>query len=156
VDGYSQATARAVFDVAYWNAEFYIQDNFRVSRRLTLDYGMRFYHQTPQIDLNQTFSNFVPSLYSKAASPRVYIPGTSGGKRVAIDPGNGAVAPVAYIGLYVPNSGNPANGFQLLGKNGVPTSLHDLARRICSPVRLCLRFNRRWQDGVARWLRDLL
>jgi len=120
VDSYSQATARAVFNVAYWNAEFYVQDNWRVTSRLTLDAGIRFYHQTPQEDINKTFANFVPSLYTKSAAPRIYIPGTSGGKRVAIDPGTGAVAPVAYIGLYVPNSGNPADGFQLLGSTGVP------------------------------------
>ena len=116
VDSYQQATGRAVFSTQYWNVEWYIQDNFRVTRKLTLDYGVRFYHQTPQADLNYTFSNFVPSLYSKSAAPRLYIPGTSNGKRVAIDPGTGAVAPVAYIGLYVPNSGNPADGFQLLNK----------------------------------------
>jgi hypothetical protein len=117
VDSYQQSTGRAVFSTQYWNVEFYIQDNFRVTPRLTLDYGIRFYHQTPQADLNYTFSNFTPSLYSAAKAPRLYVPGTSGGKRVAIDPGTGAVAPVAYIGLYVPNSGNPADGFQLLDKN---------------------------------------
>jgi hypothetical protein len=119
VDSYSQTTARAVFNVAYWNFESYVQDNWRVTPRLTLDLGIRFYHQTPQEDLNDTFSNFVPANYTKAGVPRVYIPGTSGGKRVAIDPGTGAVAPVAYIGLYVPSSGNPADGFQVLGSKGV-------------------------------------
>jgi hypothetical protein len=117
VDNYQQATGRAVFSVNYWNAEFYIQDNFRVNRRLTLDFGVRMYHQTPQADANFTFSNFVPSMYTKSAAPRIYRPGTSAGKRVAIDPGTGAVAPVAYIGLYVPGSGNPADGFQLLDKS---------------------------------------
>ena len=120
VDSYSQATARAVFNTVYTNLEFYLQDNFRVNKRLTLDYGLRIYHQSPQEDTNKTFSNFVPSLYTKASAPRLYIPGTSGGKRVAIDPATGAVAPVAYIGLYVPSSGNPADGFQLLGANGAP------------------------------------
>jgi hypothetical protein len=120
VDSYQQQTARAVFDTRYWNIEFYAQDNFRVNRRLTLDYGMRFYHQSPQVDVNTTFSNFVPSQYSKSAVPRLYVPGTSGGKRVAIDPGTGTVAPVAYIGLFVPNTGNPANGYVLLGDKGNP------------------------------------
>ena len=135
VDSYSQATARAVFNTVYWNAEFYLQDNFRVNKRLTLDYGLRIYHQTPQVDTNDTFSNFVPSLYSKSAAPRVYLPGTSGGKRVAIDPGTGTVAPVAYIGLYVPNSGNPSDGFHLLGVNGTP-----LAPYTQKPVAFAPRF----------------
>jgi hypothetical protein len=119
IDSYTQTTARAVFNTQYYNVEWYIQDNWRVTPRLTLDYGVRFYHQTPQADINHTFSNFVPANYTKAAAPRVYIPGTSGGKRVAIDPGTGTVAPVAYIGLYVPNTGNPADGLQILGLNGV-------------------------------------
>jgi hypothetical protein len=120
VDSFSQQTARAVFDTRYWNVEWYVQDNFRVGRRLTLDYGLRFYHQTPQVDVNDTFSNFVPSLYSKSSLPRIYVPGTSSGKRVAIEPGTGAVAPVAYIGLFVPNTGNPADGYLLLGDKGNP------------------------------------
>jgi hypothetical protein len=119
IDSYTQTTARAVFNTQYYNFEWYIQDNWRLTRRLTLDYGIRFYHQTPQYDINDTFSNFFPNLYTKSAAPRIYIPGTSGGKRVAIDPGTGTVAPVAYIGLYVPSSGNPADGMQLLGQNGV-------------------------------------
>jgi outer membrane receptor protein involved in Fe transport len=65
VDSYSQATSRAVFDVQYKNYEFYLQDNWRVNKRLTLDVGVRFYHQTPQVDNNHTFSNFVPSFTAK-------------------------------------------------------------------------------------------
>src|ERR1039457_6959572 len=133
VQSYQQATARAVFDVQFWNAEFYIQDNWRVTSRLTLDLGVRFYHQTPQEDLNHTFPNFDPSLYSKAKAPRLYIPGTSGGKRVAIDPGTGAVAPVTYIGLYVPNSGDPANGMHLLGLNGVPLAPYSQSALAAAP-----------------------
>ncbi|HEX3877709.1 MAG TPA: carboxypeptidase-like regulatory domain-containing protein, partial [Bryobacteraceae bacterium] len=98
VDSYQQATARAVFNVYYWNVEAYVQDNWRVNRRLTLDYGIRFYHQPAQNDLNHTFSNFFTNLYSASAAPRLYIPGVSAGKRVAIDPATGAAAPVAYIG----------------------------------------------------------
>ena len=133
VDSYSQTTARAVFNTQYWNAEFYIQDNWKVTSRLTLDVGLRFYHQTPQVDLNKTFSNFFPSQYSASAAPRIYIPGTSAGKRVAIDPGTGTVAPVAYIGLYVPNSGNPADGMALLGVNGTPLSTYNQSALALAP-----------------------
>lgn len=124
VQSYSQQTARAVFNDLYWNAEVYVQDNWRVNQRLTLDFGVRFYHQTPQVDINNTFSNFVPSLYKASDMPRIYIPGLSNGKRVALDPLNNTVAPVAYIGLFVPNSGNPAAGMQLLGAKGNPTEAY--------------------------------
>ena len=105
-----------MFDVLYWNVEFYVQDNWRVNRRLTLDYGVRFYHQPSQNDLNHTFSNFVTQNYKASNAPRLYVPGMSTGKRVAVDPSTGVVAPVAYIGLYVPSSGNPADGLGILGK----------------------------------------
>jgi hypothetical protein len=85
------------------------------------------------VDINDTFSNFVPSLYTKSSAPRIYIPGTSGGKRVAIDPGTGTVAPVAYIGLYVPNSGNPADGLHLLGVNGVPAAPYNQSPLAAAP-----------------------
>ncbi|HUI57627.1 MAG TPA: carboxypeptidase-like regulatory domain-containing protein [Bryobacteraceae bacterium] len=127
VDLYQQATAMAQFNVVYWNFEFYAQDNWRVSKRLTLDYGVRFYHQGPQNDTNHTFSNFNPAAYTRAAAPRIYIPGTSNGKRVAIDPGTGAVAPVAYIGLYVPNSGNPADGLGINGLNGASANTYNIS-----------------------------
>jgi hypothetical protein len=133
VQTYQQNTARAVFNVAYWNAEFYIQDNWRVTPKLTLDVGVRFYHQTPQVDINNTFSNFSTSLYTKASAPRIYIPGTSAGKRVAIDPGTGTVAPVTYIGLYVPNSGNPADGMQILGLNGVSLAPYNQSPLAAAP-----------------------
>lgn len=132
-DIYQQATARAVFQTFYWNFEFYVQDNWRVNRRLTLDLGVRFYHQPPQYDLNSTYSNFFPSQYTASAAPRLYIPGSSNGKRVAIDPGTNAVAPVAYIGLYVPNSGNPADGFQLLGKNGTSPNAYSISWANAAP-----------------------
>src|SRR5207244_1355475 len=39
--------------------------------------------------------------------------------RVARDPGTGTLAPPAAIGLFVPGSGDPASGMQVLGTNGV-------------------------------------
>ena len=126
VQQYGQYNATTTFDVEYMNVEFYVQDNWKVNRRLTLDLGLRMYHQTPQIDLNKTFVNFTPSLYQKSAIARTYVPfcangaaTCSGANQVAKDPLTGATVGSGFIGDYVPNSGNPATGLQTLGVNGV-------------------------------------
>src|ERR1017187_728485 len=42
-----QEAGRVVGDYWFWEMEGFIQDNWRVSRRLTLDLGVRFYHEVP-------------------------------------------------------------------------------------------------------------
>lgn len=131
VSSYSQYNNSTTFNVTYWNAEWYLQDNWKVNRRLTLDLGLRFYHQTPQIDHNNTFVNFNPSLYSKSAMPRIYVPActtgttcTSSTGLVAKDPLSGATVSSGFIGDFVPNSGNPTAGLQVLGLNNVPLAAY--------------------------------
>jgi len=132
VNSYSQWTATTTFDVKYWNAEWYVQDNWRLNPRLTLDIGLRFYHQTPQVDYNDTFVNFIPSSYSPASMPRLYRPFCLNGAKtctsaanglVAEDPLTGATTSSGFIGDFVPNSGDPTDGMVVLRKNGAPNAL---------------------------------
>ncbi len=121
---YSEATTNMQCNVIWWNVEWYLQDNWRVSRKLTLDYGLRFYHQTPQADVLGNFSGFDPTQYSAANRPRQYtagwLNGISGGTRVAVDPLTGTTAPYQALGAFVPNSGSYSNGAFAYGRNGVP------------------------------------
>ena len=126
-DTYTENSGHFVYDVYYWNREFYIQDDWRVGRRLTLNYGIRFYNMSPQDDLLNEFSYFNPTLYKPGASPLIYSPycknganPCSGANRVAINPATQQIFPASYIGLFVPNSGNPANGMVVDGVNGAP------------------------------------
>jgi hypothetical protein len=120
-DSFSQANGRTINLLVYWDAEWYLQDSWRATRRLTLEYGVRFYHQTPVVNPNNIWSYFSQSAYSLSAVPRIYVPGlNSSGQRVAVDPGTGATAPQAEIGLFVPGTGNPGNGMLVAGQNRVP------------------------------------
>ncbi|MGA7237998.1 MAG: TonB-dependent receptor [Bryobacteraceae bacterium] len=141
-DTYNENSGHFVYDVYYWNREFYIQDDWRILKRLTLNYGIRFYNMTPQVDTLHEFSYFDPSQYKSGGSPLIYSPfcknganPCSGANRVAINPATGQQAPASYIGLFVPNSGNPANGMVVDGVNGGPLDTYT-TRTIMPAVRV--------------------
>ena len=98
----------------YSNIEWYGQDSWKVTERLTLSYGSRFYWMQPQYDVNGQESGFDASKFNPANAPRLYQRGLNG---QAVDPGTGATLPAYAIGALVPNTGNPLNGIVVAGKN---------------------------------------
>ena len=139
-DTYNENSGHFVYDVYYWNREFYVQDDWRAGKRLTLNYGIRFYNMSPQDDLLHEFSYFNPTLYKPGASPLIYAPycknganPCSGANRVAVDPSTGITYPTSYIGLFVPNSGNPANGMVVDGVGGAPLDTYTTRKIIPAP-----------------------
>jgi hypothetical protein len=121
---YSEASANPPGDFSVSNFEWYVQDNWKVSRRLTLDMGMRIYHMLPMQDKNRNVSTFDPSLYSRGQAPALYVPALdASGRRVAMDPTTGTLAMAPLIGQYVPGTGSFANGVVTGGVNGYPAEL---------------------------------
>ena len=120
---YAQAQNYVEGNFVYDNREGYVQDNWKVNNRLTLDYGMRFVHMTPQYDKLNQGSNFLFDKWTLGNAPQLYRPGCTlspipatgcpAANQQALNPVTGQLlgpnSSVA-IGTLVPGSGNPTNG----------------------------------------------
>jgi hypothetical protein len=126
---YTEGTARADYSPVTRILEWYGQDSWRASSRLTLDLGVRFTAGLPQVPSSHgVASAFVPSLYDPAKAPALYQPGKDDkGTRVAIDPTCPGCPPkpAVYIGLLVPGSGDLTNGLAGTFTPGYPRGLID-------------------------------
>ncbi len=123
---FNQASAYIIGKYRYNNVEWFAQDNWKVTDRLTFDYGMRFYWIQPQYDEDLQTANFLPGRFNPADAPRLYRPvcigntnPCSGANRRAVDPTSIVAGFIpsatntidgAYIGRLVPNTGKLTNG----------------------------------------------
>jgi hypothetical protein len=119
----------------YTQTEFYVQDNWKLTNKLTVDYGVRFVHQPAFADTTGIASNFVPESWSLGSSPLLYAPtcaaGTvapcTGNNLRARNPVTGevlAAGSAGLIGNLVSGTGDTANGLFLPGQGPVPKSMY--------------------------------
>jgi hypothetical protein len=88
-DSYTQPSKDTIPHLRYVNFEFYVQDDWKVTRKLTLNAGIRYSYFPSPTDSNNTLVNFSPLVYSAANA-------------AVIDPVGGSMT-----GLTA--SGNPTN-----------------------------------------------
>jgi hypothetical protein len=125
-NSYSEASFRNYSLYRYTQVEFFAQDSWRVSKRLTLEIGARFCSAPPAHDIRQYLTTFDPSTYNAKTAAVLYRPtiDPATGKRVALNPLTGALAANPYIGLFVPGSGSYAPGMVVGGVGNTPGSLY--------------------------------
>ena len=95
---FDQSSSRPIGFFRYNQLEFYTQDTWQVSQRLTLDYGVRFVWIPPQYDAKNQIALFDPTIFAKTAA-------------IQIDPNNGNP---------IPGSGNALEGMAYASKHTLP------------------------------------
>ena len=133
---YTQASKYALPEWSYKNVEWYAQDNWKASSKLTLDYGVRFYYLTPQWDKSLQASTFVPDQFNASQAARLFTPvcigayPCSGANRRGMDPALAGQTPTLsntvdgrFIGRLTPGS-NRFNGSFQAGQ-GISDTMQD-------------------------------
>jgi hypothetical protein len=70
-DQYSQPNKDTIPHLRYVNFEVYVQDDWKVTRKLTVNAGIRYSYFPSPTDSNNTLVNFVPSLFNPANAPAI-------------------------------------------------------------------------------------
>jgi hypothetical protein len=111
-----------------WNTilEWYVQDNWKVNRRLTLDLGARFYWIGARVQRGAMISGFDPSRFSATKMAALIQPANVAGRRVGVHPRTGEVYPAAAIGALAPGVGDAANGMVIPAlDSSIPRGLYN-------------------------------
>lgn len=131
-NNYTESQARNFTNSEIRLFQFYAQDQWKVNRKLTLNYGLRVGHHTPFFQRDGQGSNFDPSRYDPAKAPLLYagycvgqpngIPAfgtacTAANQR-AVDPRitnptSSQLLPARLVRSFVPGTGDLLNGLVL-------------------------------------------
>ena len=108
-NSYTESTTRPSVAARSPLVEWFLQDTWKVNKRLTIDLGLRFGWCQPYFNKGGEMAGFVPSLWTRGQETQLIAPVIVNGQRVGRDPGTGAILPAAYIGGDA-SAGNPTDG----------------------------------------------
>lgn len=131
--GYEQSNQRLASHGRYHDFEWYLQDDWKVNHKLTINPGIRFQHITPTWSQGDIQNNFVPSLFpaASALNPLIQpgcIPAAPAGKpcpnadKFGINPVTGLSVSPGLVGDYAPTSSGTFSGTIFPGMKAFPVS----------------------------------
>ncbi len=104
IASYQQANAKVKYYNRYKIVEPYLQDDWHITKRLTLNLGLRLSLFGTYYEKFQQAYNFDPAAYNPANAPQIDATGNATGQEGAI----------------IPGTGNPFTGLVQCGANGIP------------------------------------
>lgn len=130
---YSESQSRPSNEGRKTTMGWFVQDTWKINRKLTMDIGMRFVWFNQWYHNRQQASAWDFSLFDRAQIPTLYAPVSTPQGRRAVNPRNGEILPAVFIGAFVPNSGNPFNGAVVASNTSYPRGFRDQAPVLYEP-----------------------
>ena len=104
IQSFTQANLKTKYYNRYRIVEPYLQDDWHITKRLTLNMGVRLSLFGTYREIQHQAYNFDPSAYDLSSAPQIDITGSVTGQ----------------AGAIIPNTGNPYTGLVQCGVGGVP------------------------------------
>src|SRR5262249_21471653 len=137
---YTESNTRPSNEGRKTSLAWFIQDNWKVKRRLTLDYGLRFVWYSQWSQASGKAAAFALERYDRAKAPLLYLPTCAravascpNADRRALNPITKEVLPAVFIGAIVPGTGDPFNGSVIATDSKYPSGFRDQVPVLVEP-----------------------
>ncbi len=114
VQAYGQDNKKVMYYSAYDQPEWFAQDTWKASRRLTVDAGVRFQRIQPTLEQGAQLSLFSAETYNQANAGQLLFPAIVNGAKVALNPVTKATyafpRATSFDPASYPSTGNPYSG----------------------------------------------
>lgn len=127
-DSYTESSSRPRQRALLWNAAGFVQDTWKVNRKLTLDLGMRINWHNWWAQVDNYAAGFAMSRFNAGKAPALFRPVSTPDGRRGINPLTGEIVPAVYIGAYVPGTGDTTNGMVLNEDPNYPRGFRNVDR----------------------------